>query len=261
MAFIHKNLRYLRQQQAWTQKQLAEILNVKQPVVGAYEEERATPPLFTLTRIAEVFSISLDALVQSDLSKPTPAKPQTPAKVEREVSGPIISAPDKGSIELVPQKAAAGYLAGYQDPEFMQELPKISMPMLPRNKVQRAFEIQGDSMLPVRPGTLVFGEYVEKLTDIKNGKSYVAVTKCDGIVFKRIFRFSEYPSSVLFVSDNPLYEPYVLPSEELLELWRVNAYFSKESPAEHEGTSSLAERMALMIIQSRFPEGFQPLEG
>jgi transcriptional regulator with XRE-family HTH domain len=250
MAFIHKNLRFLRQQRGWTQKQLAEALHVKQPVVGAYEEERATPPLFTLMRIAEVFSISLDDLVQSDIS--TPAQQITQSTITSKNSPVIaIDKSDKASIELVPQKAAAGYLAGYQDPEFVQELPKISMPVLPRNRVQRAFEIQGDSMLPVQPGTLVFGEYVEKLADIKNGKSYIVVTRNEGIVFKRVFRFTEYSGLLLMVSDNQLYNPYVLPAEELLELWQASAFFSKEFPAAGAGVSPLAEHMALMIMKGQ----------
>jgi len=46
-------------------------------------------------------------------------------------------------------------------------------------------------MLPVQPGSIIFGEYVEDVSGIKNGKLYILVTKQDGIVFKRIFNFAD----------------------------------------------------------------------
>lgn len=257
MSLVNKNLRHLRLQRGWTQKQLADALGVKQPVVGAYEEERAVPPLFTLVRITEVFSVSLDELVQTDLSTPASAsegdkKKAVKKAAKKEVLTITVDNNDKENIELVVQKAAAGYLAGYQDPEFVGELPKISMPVLPRNRTHRAFEIQGESMLPVLPGTIVFGEYVEKLDDVKNGKCYILVTKNDGIVFKRVFMFPQYPANLLLVSDNTKYNPYALPAEDVLELWQVSAFFSKDFPIENSNSaSSLAERMALLVLSEQ----------
>jgi len=249
MSFVNKNLRHLRQQQGWTQKELADKLGVKQPVIGAYEEERAVPPLFTLTRIAELFSESLDTLVQTDLSKPVSNKKKIAPK--KEVLAITVNESDKENIELVVQKAAAGYLAGYQDPEFVDELPKISMPMLPRNRTHRAFEIQGDSMLPVLPGTVVFGEYVENLSDLKNGKLYVLVTKNDGIVFKRAFMFAQHAGNLLCVSDNQKYHPYVLAAEDVLELWQASAFFSKDFPEKDTVYSPLTNKLALMYLSDK----------
>lgn len=247
MSFVNKNLRYLRQQRGWTQKELAEKLEVKQPVIGAYEEERAVPPLFTLTRIADVFSVSLDVLVQEDLSKPSPGKKPVPKK---EVLAITVDRDERENIELVQQKAAAGYLTGYQDPEFVGELPKISMPILPRNRTHRAFEIQGDSMLPVQPGTVVFGEYVERLGDLKNGKLYVLVTKNDGIVFKRLFQFDQHVDKVLCVSDNARYNPYILEAVDVLEVWKATAFFSKDFPNE-EAFTPLTDKLALLYLSDR----------
>jgi transcriptional regulator with XRE-family HTH domain len=248
MSFVNKNLRHLRQQLGWTQKELADKLKVKQPVIGAYEEERAVPPLFTLTRIAELFAVSLDALVQSDLSKPAPIKKGT---AKKEVLAITVDGNDKENIELVVQKAAAGYLAGYQDPEFVGDLPKISMPVLPRNRTHRAFEIQGDSMLPVLPGTIVFGEYVENLNDLKNGKLYILVTKNDGIVFKRAFMFKQHAGNLLCVSDNQKYHPYILPAEDVLELWQASAFFSKDFPEKETAYSPLTDKLALLYLSDK----------
>lgn len=246
MSFVNKNLRYLRQQKGWTQKELADQLGVKQPVVGAYEEERAVPPLFTLVKIADLFSLSLDTLVQDDLSKPTGKKKN---EKQKEVTSVVITNDSINSIELIPQKAAAGYLAGYQDAEYVSELPKISMPVLPRNRTHRAFEIQGDSMLPIQPGSIVFGEYVESLKDVKNGKPYVLVTKQDGIVFKRVFCFDEHKDSLLLVSDNREFTPYTMKATEVMELWCVVSYYTKSLPDAGLQQPALVDQLALRLIK------------
>src|SRR5688572_28490337 len=162
MPIVNKNLKFLRVQQGLTQKQLAEKLGLKQAAIGAYEEERATPPLTSLVDIARIFNVSIDNLVNRDLSSlPQKEWKAKPANKVKEVLAITVDRDDKENIELVSQKASAGYLSGYQDPEFVKDLPKISMPTLPKNKTFRAFEIQGDSMLPIQPGSIIFGEYLE----------------------------------------------------------------------------------------------------
>lgn len=247
MSFVNKNLRYLRQQRGWTQKELADRLEVKQPVIGAYEEERAVPPLFTLTRMAEVFATNLDTLVLEDMSSPSSSKKTNAGK--KEVLAITVDRNDKENIELVPQKAAAGYLSGYQDAEYVSELPKISIPVLPRNRTHRAFEIQGDSMLPIQPGSIVFGEYVESLKDIKNGKPYVLVTQQDGIVYKRVFRFDEQQDALLLVSDNRAFAPYTIKASDVMELWMVVSFYSKSLPEVVIQPVALVDQLALELLQ------------
>jgi hypothetical protein len=104
------------------------------------------------------------------------------------------------------------------------------MPVLPKNKTYRAFEIQGDSMLPIQPGSIIFGEYLENVSAIKNGKLYLLITKHDGIVFKRIFNFSQDEGKLLLVSDNRQYEPYSVEANDVLELWSAKAFFSNQFP-------------------------------
>jgi phage repressor protein C with HTH and peptisase S24 domain len=150
-----------------------------------------------------------------------------------------VDSANRENVELVTHKASAGYLSGYQDPEFVKDLPKISMPVLPRNKTYRAFEIQGDSMLPLQPGSIIFGEYVENINSIKNGKLYVLITRQDGIVFKRVFNFSQQEGKLLLVSDNRQYEPYTIDAADILELWSAKAFFSNQFPDLQNGGASL----------------------
>jgi transcriptional regulator with XRE-family HTH domain len=248
MAIVNRNLKFLRVQQGLTQKQLAEKLGLKQAAVGAYEEERATPPVTSLMEISKIFSVSLDHLINKDLSQ-LPAKDwKTKTSKGREVLAITVDQYNKENVELVTQKAFAGYLAGYQDPEFVKDLPKISIPVLPKNKTYRAFEIKGDSMLPIQPGSIIFGEFVEDIESIKNGKLYLLVTKQDGIVFKRVFNFADQQGKLLLVSDNRTYEPYSIDAEEVVEIWAAKAFFSQQFP-EAETGSSLVDQLAWQLFQ------------
>lgn len=251
MALVHKNLKFLRTRAGWTQKELAEKMGLKQPVIGAYEEERAIPPLNCLLDISDVFKVSIDALSRKDLSK-LPEK-EWKSFSGKEVLAITVDKEDNENIELVSQKASAGYLNGYQDVEYIIDLPKIGLPVLPRNVTYRAFEIKGDSMLPIPSGAIVFGEYVENLSSIKNGKLYIVVSQQEGIVFKRVFNFSDKVethnyASLLMVSDNRQYEPYTIHAEDVLEVWAVKAYFSTQFPDVESGKVS-ADQLAHAVLK------------
>ncbi len=249
MAIVNKNLKFLRAHQGLTQKQLAEKLGLKQAAVGAYEEERSTPPLASLLDISKIFKVNIDLLVNHDLSR-IPEKEwkgKGPSR-GKDVLAITVDSNNRENVELVTQKASAGYLAGYEDPQFVKDLPKISLPVLPRNKTFRAFEIQGDSMLPVQPGSIIFGEYVEDAASIKNGKLYILVTVNDGIVFKRVFNFAAEEGKLLLVSDNRLYEPYSVNTGDVLEIWHAKAFFSNQFPDVQQSSTVTAEQLAMTIL-------------
>ncbi|MBL0742595.1 XRE family transcriptional regulator [Chryseolinea lacunae] len=249
MAMVNKNLKFLRTQQGLTQKQLAEKMGLKQAAIGAYEEERSTPPLASLLDITKIFNVNLDALVRHDLSRmpEKERKANTPSK-GKDVLTITVDSHNKENVELVSQKASAGYLAGYQDVEFVKDLPKISMPVLPKNRTYRAFEIQGDSMLPVQPGSIIFGEYMEDVASVKNGKLYIIVTKQDGIVFKRLFNFTAEEGKVLLVSDNRQYEPYSIEADDVLEIWQAKAFFSNQFPDPQGATAVSTDHLAHTVL-------------
>lgn len=250
MDLVNRNLRFLRQKEGLTQREFSERLGLKQATLGAYEEGRATPPLNCLTDVSRLFKVSMDNLVSADLSTLQEKSWRVSGKARREVLAITVDSDDRENVEFVTQKASAGYLSGFQDPEFVKELPKISMPVLPKNRTYRAFEIQGDSMLPVQPGSIIFAEYVESLEAIRNGKLYVLVTRNDGIVFKRVFNFAAGEDKLLMVSDNRLYEPYGVDAADILEVWAAKAFFSNQFPdVEGAAASPLVEQLALQVLQ------------
>ncbi|QHL86222.1 helix-turn-helix domain-containing protein [Nibribacter ruber] len=225
---LSTNLKYLRKKENLTQVQLAEKLQIKRSLIGAYEEGRAEPKLVTLMKMAQVFNLSVDELINPELpnlSKSTSSAHNSNVRV----LSITVDGQDRENIELVPYKASAGYLNGYADPEFMEELPKFRLPMIQGPGTYRAFEIKGDSMLPIPSGTVIVGRYVERWQDIKDGTPCIVVSMQEGIVFKRIYQKAQ-DNALRLHSDNPVYQPYEVPLADVVELWEAKAYISTSFP-------------------------------
>ncbi|NEM98975.1 XRE family transcriptional regulator [Pontibacter burrus] len=225
---VTSNIRYLRKKAGYTQAQLAEKLDIKRSLVGAYEEGRAEPKLSTLVNIAKHFHITLDELITVDLSSNTATGNATTGKMR--VLAITVDQDDKENIELVPLKASAGYLNGYADPEFIEELPRFRLPMLGNSGTFRAFEISGDSMLPITSGTVIVGRYVDDWKTIKDGTPCIIISRKEGVVFKRIYNKLQDGAVLRLHSDNPVYSPYELHVDDIQEIWEAKSYISSTFP-------------------------------
>ncbi|MEQ9591473.1 MAG: LexA family transcriptional regulator [Cyclobacteriaceae bacterium] len=229
MARINENIRFIRKQLGLTQDQFGQQLGIKRSLVGAYEEGRAEPRLELIQQMASLVGLSVDAMIGSDLGTDSAPHKNVDYKRGKEVLVVSVDSSEKENIELVPHKAAAGYLNGYADTEFVRELPKFSLPIL-KHGTYRAFEISGDSMLPIMPGTIIIGEYEEDLKNLKSGKTYILVTDREGIVYKRVFNYLDENGKLFLVSDNRQYAPFQINGEEVLEAWSAKAYISVQFP-------------------------------
>lgn len=216
MSYAGKNLRHLRKQRGWTQEEFANKLNVKRSLIGAYEEERAEPKLEVLEILSEIFKLSLDELLLNDLT----AMSENGTSYLQQRQKLKIASSGSAEIQFVPLKAAAGYLNGYADPDFLDELNTFTLPMLAPGQY-RAFEIVGDSMMPTPSGSVIVGEKVEALDDVKTSNTYVLLSKSDGIVYKRLVKNGKVKSKLTLVSDNPIYEPYNVNTDDVLEVWKA----------------------------------------
>jgi phage repressor protein C with HTH and peptisase S24 domain len=134
------------------------------------------------------------------------------------------------NIELVPEKAKAGYTTGYADPEFIGELPRFRLPFLSEKRKYRTFQLKGDSMLPIPEGSWVTGEFVQDWREIISGKAYVIFTINDGIVFKVVENNLSNDGKLVLYSLNPVYEPYEVHINEVKEIWKFVNFISSELP-------------------------------
>src|ERR1700750_1855571 len=199
MTFAGKNLRYLRRLRGWTQEEFANKLKIKRSLLGAYEEERAEPRIEVLEAIGSIFKLSLDELLLKDLGD-TKNNFLAKRRASKLASG-------SADIQFVPVKAAAGYLAGYADPEFVDELNTFTLPMLAPGHY-RAFEIVGDSMLPTPSGSVIVGEKIDDMEEVKSNQTYIVVSRSEGIVYKRIMKNNRQKNKLTLISDNTVYQPY-----------------------------------------------------
>lgn len=245
MVNLSENLRTLRKQLKLTQDQFAAKLDIKRSLLGAYEEGRAEPKLELLQKIADVFKTTVDDLIGSDLA--TDLGLTKPVAKNKDIVMLTIDSHGRENIELVPMKAAAGYLNGYADAEYVKELPRFHLPML-KQGTYRAFEISGDSMLPIMPGTIVIGEHVENVREIKSGKTYVLVSQREGIVYKRVFNYLEESGKLFLVSDNRHYSPYQLSGDEVMEVWAAKAYISVQFPDVESKNDVSVEQLASVVL-------------
>lgn len=232
MSQAGKNLKYLRKLRQWTQEEFAGKLGIKRSLIGAYEEERAEPRLDVLQTISEMFKVTLDELLLQDISA---IKGSDYLSKRRQLK--MMSA-DRNLIHFVPVKAAAGYLAGFADNEFIDELNTFTLPMIKGGNC-RAFEIIGDSMLPTPSGSIIVGEKVERLENVKSNSPCIVITNSEGIVYKRIVKTNRSLSKITLVSDNPAYQPYQVSKEDILEMWEAKAVINKVTDHQRWDVDSL----------------------
>ena len=231
MAVANQNLKYLRKLRGWTQEEFAQKIGIKRSLVGAYEEERAEPNYEVLETVSDLFKVSIDDLLRKDLSE---SKGSYLAKRRQ-----LKMMAETNVIHFVPVKAAAGYLNGYADPEFLDELNTFTLPML-AGGTYRAFEIVGDSMLPTPSGSVIVGEKVQNLDDVKNNNAYIILSKSEGVVYKRVLKSNRSKNKLTLVSDNPAYQPYQVNAEDVLEFWSAQMVLSRVNQAQRWDVTNLA---------------------
>jgi len=254
---LKKNIRIIRKWTDLNQEKFAEKIGIKRSRLGSYEEGRATPKPDILQKIAIIYGCSVDDLLYADLSQIQPVSGNTPNNIKTDISGRrlqlrtlTITADEKGKemIEWVPHKEAkAGYLNGYSDPDYISTLPKFHLPFLPSDSTYRAFEIKGDSMQPLPSGSVVIGEFVQDWEhSIKTGKTYIIVSKNDGVVYKRVVNNIGKDGTLFLYSDNAEYEPYMIHANDVKEVWVAKRFIINEAIAMDSLWDKMFAQMAAM---------------
>jgi len=242
------NIKLLRKRRKRSQEEIAQSLGIKRSSLSGYENGSSEPNFTTLLAIADFFRMSLDSLLNTDLGALSESRlTEMERGMDIDLTGTklrilatTVGEDNEENIELVPQKARAGYTSGYADPDFIRVLSTFRMPFLDRSKKYRTFQIAGDSMPPVPEGSWVTGEFLQNWNYIKNGHPYLIVTKEDGIVFKVVYNKIREQQCFLLCSTNPIYEPYEMPVSDVLEIWQFVNYISSEMPEPNLSRDELA---------------------
>jgi len=255
-----KNIKFLRKRKKRTQDEVADTLGMKRSTLSGYENEVAMPGIPALVQFSDYYGISLDTLVKVDLSTLTGHQLYMLERGEDiylrggklRVLATTVDRENRDNIELVPEKAKAGYTRGFFDPEYISELPRYQLPFLPPDRKYRTFQVSGDSMLPIPDGAWVTGEFVQDWLAIPGGTACIVLTLDEGIVFKVVENLLGEKGVLRMISLNPLYEPYSVSGSDIREIWRFVNYTSAEVPSGNLSNEIIGR--ALSTIQSDLKE-------
>lgn len=236
--YFAPNIKFLRKRRRRTQEELAGILGIKRSTLNNYENGISGPNMQALLALSDYFQLAVDTLLRVDLSK---LRESQLFELEHgqdvflkgsniRVLATTVDSNNAENIELVSDKAKAGYLNGFSDPEYIAELPVFQLPFLSHEKKYRTFQINGDSMLPIPDGAWVIGEFVQDWTQVRSGERCVVLTLNEGLVFKKVNNLLDEASSLEMISTNPEYQPYRLPANEICEIWRFVHFIANEIP-------------------------------
>ena len=241
--FFGSNLKVLRERKKRSQQQLADFMGIKRSILNNYEHGISNPSIENLLLISEYFNININTLLSVDFRKLSASQLSELEKgMDVHIKGSrlrilatTVNDKNEDNVELVSVKAKAGYTGGYGDPEFIARLPAYHLPFLPKDKKHRAFQISGDSMLPIRDGSWIACHYIDDWFAIQNGQGYVIITKEDGVVFKRVYNRIKDNGTLLLVSLNPVYQPYEVKITAVMEVWKFALKFSDQMIEEIAG--------------------------
>lgn len=236
--YFASNIKFLRKRRRKTQEEMATKLAINRSTLNNYENGISGPSMQALIALSDYFQVAVDTLLRADLSK---LRESQLYELEHgqdvflrgsniRVLATTVDQKNRENIELVSEKAKAGYLNGFSDPEYISKLPVFQLPFLSREKKYRMFQVSGDSMLPIPNGAWVTGEFVQDWTEIKDGQRCVVLTMNEGVVFKQVKNLIEKEACLEMVSTNTAYAPYKLPVREIREIWKFVNYISNEIP-------------------------------
>jgi transcriptional regulator with XRE-family HTH domain len=235
---FNSNIKFLRKRKGRTQDDVAFALDMKRSTLSGYENEVAKPSVEVLLTFSNYFNISIDTLLKVDLaSLPESQLIQLERGFDVYIKGSklrvlatTVDGNNEENIELVAEKAKAGYTSGFSDPEYIKVLPTFKLPFLSKEKKYRTFQISGDSMHPIPDGSFVTGEYIDNWQYIKTGAPSIILTMDDGIVFKVVENKISDEGKLKLHSLNEIYEPYDIDISEVKEIWKFVNYISSEMP-------------------------------
>lgn len=221
----------IREEQGMTQAEFAQVLDAGSTTADIERGKKKITGKI-VTELLRQFHINPLWLYGKSFNKSLETTSNTAPKVI------TMDSSDRENMIMVPIKASAGYASNVQDTDWYSELPAFSIP-LPQYKEgsYRAFQVQGDSMLPVlQPAEWVMAKAVENMRLANDNRIHVIVT-VDSVLVKKL-RKSESAGEVYLISLNRDYPVIEQSIAEIKELWEVNSKLSFDLDV-HEGEEAM----------------------
>ena len=185
---IGDNIRYLRKQAGYSQQQLAWKLDIKQASVSNWESGKTIPDTKYLSKLAEIFSVSVDYLFLDE-----PRRELDSVRVIR------------NAVPIVGEIACGTPILAEQNITGFSDLP---------DGVHADFALicKGDSMNP----TFVDGDLVliRQQPEVENGQ-IAAINIDNETTLKHVYR---QESGLLLTADNPAFPPLYVPADSDREI-------------------------------------------
>lgn len=251
MSFFGKNIKKIRSVKGLSQQAFAELFDLKRGTLGAYEEGRSEPKIETIIKIANYFSIQIDALLTDELTVNQLLK----FKDDLTTYAEDLKREQFPLIPCITERMANEYASLYDKETFVNELPTIQFPLNP-DKVFRGYEVSNLEMTAhdkgFYPKDIVIGEQVpnDVIKKLNTGTLVFAVVN-EKIVFRRLYITK---NSAVFRADHKNIEDEEYTIKDIKELWRVRYLFCKRIPdfADQMEDKLLMIEQELLKMKERF---------
>lgn len=86
-------------------------------------------------------------------------------------------------------------------------------------------------------GSIIVGRYIDQLEDVKDGRTYILITKHEDMIYKRLNKNKE--NALVVASDNRFYSVYEVKVSDILEIWEYECNIGRNDrkPAISEAES------------------------
>lgn len=246
MSTIGKNIKKIRTVKKLSQASFAELFNLARPSVGAYEEGRAEPKIETIIQMANYFGISVDSLLTKELTINELYKFDLHAKELINQPSPNKS-PEKAHENIrslfIPAAKQIEYLVQLNNKDFLSSLPRVLIPGFESDNI-RAFEMTTgemyDNFRGINNEDIVIGKKLNNVDarKFKRDNVYIFVLP-DELMIRRLDAAGD---KLVVKADNPGFSSKEIDTAEILEVWEVIGFFSKNI----KPPSVLSDRVMLL---------------
>ncbi|MBU2950391.1 helix-turn-helix domain-containing protein [Tamlana agarivorans] len=227
MSLFGKNIKKIRSVKSLSQQAFADIFDLKRGTLGAYEEGRSEPKIETIIKIANYFSITIDAILTKELTVNQLFK----FRGELEGNHDMVIKKKFTEIPCITFEDHNNYIKLASNTNFINDLTPITLPINSDKKL-RAFVVNNLEMSSENnglfPKDIVIGEWTSKndYEKITRPDVFLILTK-EALLLKRIFASN---NEFILRADHAGIDESILPYSEIIELWHIKYVFHNRVP-------------------------------